>query len=254
VKYTNKYGLPEAFVRAVMNDPYTRGESDFSPSSLDTTPKAFALLKAFPDQAEVDVSSRVDAIIGQGAHVIAERAARPGVDLCEVRLFGDFVVDGKKYVVSAQLDLYETDTGHFMDWKTAKAQAFGKKNGGGKKASWIAQTNIGAELLRRQGHSPKRLTIIGLLKDWVKFQAGTDKCPASQVVAVDLPVWTSEQVNEYIEARIRALVGATPETICEPKDNWYGRRCGQWCDAASVCQQYQESLKTGILNRKAGGE
>lgn len=256
MKYTNKYGLPEVFVRAVENDPYDNGGSDFTPSSLDNPPLAYALLKEYREQALVDVSSRVASVIGQGAHSIAERAARPGIDICEQRMFGTFVVDGKTYVVSAQLDLYETDTGNLYDWKTTKAYAFSKKAGGGKKDSWIAQMNIGAELLRRQPspHDPKSLTIIAMLKDWKMREAGTAGCPEQEVIAVPIPMWSREETVKYIEDRIRVLVAATVTSECSPKDNWYGRRCAQWCDAASVCPIFQQSQKTGLIKMKAEGE
>lgn len=254
MKYTNKYELPEAFVRVVLNDPYHNGGADFTPTSLDNAPRAHALLKEFHEEALVDVSSRVAAIIGNGAHYIAERAARPGIDLCEERLFTKVTVDGIEYTISAAIDLYETDTRHLMDWKTTKAYAFSKKAGYGKKPSWIAQMNIGAELLRRNGHDPKKLTIIALLKDWSQQEAGSAGCPEKEVIAVEMPIWSSEQVVNYIEERVRILVAATSKTICEPKENWYGRRCGQWCDASAVCEQYQQSLKTGLLNIKAGDE
>src|SRR5438270_167914 len=116
MKYTNKYDLPEAFVRAVINDPYDNGGADFSATGLAQPSRAYALLKQFAGKAEVDVSSRVAAIIGQGSHSVAERAARPGIDLCEERIFAEFVVDATRYKVSAALDLYETDTGTSYDW------------------------------------------------------------------------------------------------------------------------------------------
>lgn len=255
MKYTNKYNLPEAFVRAVLNDPYDKGASDFTGTGLANPPRATALLKQFADQVEVDVTSRVAAIIGQGSHSIAERAARPGVDLCEQRLFANIKVDGQTYKISAQVDLYELDTGILYDWKTTKAYAFSKKAGSGKKPEWIEQLNIGAELLRQNGHVPKALKIIAMLKDWNKREAGSAGMPESEVLQVDLPMWTSEETIEHIKTRIRLHVAALKELPqCGPKEHWGGNRCGQWCDASSVCSQYQESLKTGLINKKAEGE
>lgn len=253
MKYINKYGLPEAFVRAVVNDPYDRGASDFSATGLANPPRATALIAEHFDKIEIDVTSRVAAIIGQGSHSIAERAARPGLDLCEKRLFATFQVDGKDYVVSAQLDLYEIDSGVLYDWKTTKAYAFSKKAGSGKKPEWIEQLNIGAELLRRNGHQPKALQIIAMLKDWNKREAGSAGMPEAEVIAVDLPMWESAEVVAHIEDRIRAHVAAKVNLPqCSARETWGGNRCGQWCDASSVCNQYQGALKTGLISQKAG--
>lgn len=255
MKYTNKYGLPEAFVRAVVNDPYDNGGADFSSTGLANPPRATALIEQNKETLEIDVTTRVATIIGQGSHSVAERAARPGIDLCEERISATFEVDGKIYKVSAGLDLYETDTGALMDWKTTKAYAFSKKAGSGKKPEWIEQLNIGAELLRRNGHSPKTLTIIAMLKDWNKREAGSAGMPESEVLAVELPMWTSEETVKHIEARIRLHVAARshlPE--CSSRETWGGNRCGQWCDASSVCEQYKEMLKTGLSQKRAEGE
>lgn len=254
MKYTNKFGLPDVFVRAVINDPYTKGKSDFSATGLANPPRATVLLERYSDNVEVDVSSRVAAIIGQGSHSIAERAARKDVDICEERLFAKFKVDDEIYTVSGQLDLYEKDTCILYDWKTTKAYAFSKKAGSGKKPEWIEQLNIGAELLRRNGHEPRELKIIAMLKDWKEMEAGSPGMPPSEVVSVDLPMWSSEKVTAHIEDKIRAVAQARKKLpLCSSKDTWGGNRCRRWCDANSVCSQYQESLKTGIM-QKAEGE
>lgn len=254
MKYTNKYNLPEAFVRAVVNDPYDRGESDYSATGLAVPPRASALIEKHFDTLEVDVSSRVAAIIGQGSHSVAERAARPDIDVCEHRFFAKFEVDGKTYTISAQVDLFEKDSGVLYDWKTTKAYAFSKKAGSGKKPEWIEQLNIAAEILRRNGHTPKDLQIIAMLKDWSKREAGSAGMPESEVLAVQLPMWEPDVAVAHIQARIKAQVAARESLPdCTSKETWGGNRCGQWCDAASVCEQFKQMQKTGLL-KKAEGE
>lgn len=254
MKYTNLHGLPDVFVRACVNDPYDKGESDYSATGLSEPARASALVELHKEILEVDASTRVAAIIGQGAHSIAERAARPSIDICEKRFFAEFIVDGAKFIISAQIDLFETDTGALYDWKTTKAYAFSKKAGSGKKPEWITQMNIGAEIMRRQPKSfdVKSLGIIAMLKDWKKREAGTPGMPLTEVVHVDLPMWERAKVVAYIEDRIRAQVAARivlPE--CTTAETWGGRKCPDWCDAKSVCTQYQEMQKTGLLKKVA---
>lgn len=249
MKYTNRFNLPEAFVRACINDGYDSGGSDFSATSLEVPPRAAALIRANKDKIEVDVSSRVAAIIGQGAHKIAERAARPDIDICEKRYFSSFFVDGVLYKVSAQIDLYETDSKALIDWKTTKAYAFHKKVGGGKKVEWVYQMNVGAELMRRNGENPQSLHIVALLKDWDRREALSAGYPHAEVMSVQLPMWTSQETVTYIETRIRAHVAArTTLPQCTSKETWGSMRCKAYCDAAAFCDQYQIIKKTGLLS------
>lgn len=251
MKYSNKYNLPAAFVRAVEKDPYDKGESDFSATGLAEPPRATVLKAQYGDKLVVDVSSRVASIIGQGAHSVAERAARPSIDLCEKRFFADFIVDGLKYIISAQIDLYEQDSCALYDWKTAKAYAFSKKAGGGKKPEWIQQMNVGAEIMRRHGHIVKALGVIAMLKDFKDNEAGQNGMPETEVISVEIPLWEPAKTIEYIESRIRLHIAArTNLPKCSSTENWGGRKCGKWCDANSVCEQYQNSKKTGLLNEE----
>ncbi len=251
MKYTNKYCLPDAFVRAVINDPYSKGASDYSATGLAVPARATALIAAHGDEIEVDVTSRVAAIIGQGAHSVAERAARPD-DMCEERLFAEFIINDKTYIVSAQLDLYERDTHTMYDWKTTKAYAFSKKAGGGQKPEWQTQMNVGAEILRRNKHTPKALKIIAMLKDFNLRDTGKDGYPRTEVVEVDIDIWSSEKVTAYVTNRILAHELAKvslPE--CTSAETWYGRRCqGGWCDASSVCSQWKTAQVTGIIQQQ----
>lgn len=250
MKLTNKLGLPEAFFRACLNDPYSKGESDFSATGLANPPRATALLEQFDTSIEIDISSKVAATIGQGVHSILERAARPGIDITEKRYFSPFVVDGKAYVVSAQIDLFERDTGSLQDWKTCKAYAFHKKSGNGKKPEWVQQLNVACEIMKRQIFPVeiKSLRIIGLLKDWNRRDSKESGYPPSEIMTVDIPMWDSKKTTDYIEDRIRAHVAArTILPKCSTSETWGGNRCANWCDASSVCAQYLDSLKTGIL-------
>ena len=251
MKLVNKYGAPEAFFRAVQNDPYEK-HGDFSATGLLQPPRAMVLLELHKETIEVDVTTKIATCIGQGVHSLLERAARPGIDIKEKRYFANFEVDGKTYVVSAQIDLYEGDSKTLSDWKTTKAFAFSKKSGGGKKPEWVSQMNIQRFLMEQNGVEVRTMQIIGLLKDWNKREAGVNGYPVSEIVTAEMPLWSREATNEFIVDRIRAHVNArTHLPQCSLKENWGGNRCKGWCDAASVCDQYQKSLKTGLISEVA---
>ena len=248
MRYVNKHNFPGAYFRCVVNDPYDRKDT-YSPSLLSNPPRATVLLEQNPD-VEVDVSTRVAATIGQGAHSILERGARPGVDIIETRFFRSIEVDGVTYQVSAQVDLFETDTGDLSDWKTTKAYAFHKKSGRGKKPEWEAQLNIGRWVMVAEDlPEVKRLLIVGLLKDWdLRKSKDEPGYPETEIMVAEQKMWTLEETEIWIAMRIRAIVAARKELpMCSTKDSWAGRRCAQWCDANSVCSQYQTSLRTGRI-------
>lgn len=244
VKIVNKSGAPDCFFRAVAADPYSRGASDFSATSLLQPARAFVLLEN--NTVEVDVSTRVATTLGQGTHSTLERAKRKG-DIIETRYFSNFIVDQKSYIVSAQVDLYEGDTKSLYDWKTTKAYAFSTK--AGSKYEWEVQLNIGAYLMDKMGIKVENLYIIGLLKDWDLRKSQTEKgYPESPVVQKKIKLWTADAVVQYVEERIRDIVSARASLPkCSSKETWGGNRCSQWCDAKSVCEQYKETILTGLI-------
>ena len=248
---TNKFNLPGMYFRAVQADPYDKGPSDFSATGLANPPRATALLELHGDTVEVDCSRKCAAMLGRGTHKAIEPGARPGLDIVEERFFADFLIDGKNYVISAQIDQYEVDTKTLFDWKTTKAGAFTKKNGGGKKAEWAQQMNVGAEIMRRQPSPifPEKLVICGFLKDWYDFKVSDPGYPQREIMTSEQTMWPREKVFEYIEKRVRLHVAAK-ESLPICTENWGGGRCAQWCDASSVCSQYQEAIKTGLMPKE----
>lgn len=249
MKFINPKGYDPAFVRAVENDPYDRGESDFSATSLSTPPQAAVLIERYWEELEIDVSTRVDSIIGQGMHTIAERAARPNIDISEKRFFGDIVVDGVNYVISAQIDLFETDTGRLLDWKCTKAYAFSKKAGGGQKPEYTAQLNVGCELMRGHGYDPKSLHILAVLKNWDERDVADGACPENKQVTVNIPMWDRGKTVDFITSRIRSHVAAKKSLpACTYAETWGGRRCANWCDAKQVCEQYHKTINKEMSN------
>jgi hypothetical protein len=55
VPLTNKYGAPDVFLRAVENDPYSKGEADFSATELLKPPQIVRLHKEHGDKVVTDV-------------------------------------------------------------------------------------------------------------------------------------------------------------------------------------------------------
>ena len=98
---TNKLNLPLAVVKAVTNDPYTRGDSDISVTQLISPPYQRRLRQTV--EPVEDVAERLFSLYGQLAHGLLERAGLKVGSNVETRLFTE--VSGWK--VSGQYDLYE---------------------------------------------------------------------------------------------------------------------------------------------------
>lgn len=241
MKITNKFGLPEAFRRAVENDDYDKGNADFSITELIGPARQRALQRRYNDQIEEDCSSRAFSLFGQAVHVILQRAARPELDIAEKRFFAPFEVKGEIYTVGGQIDLLSnvrTPQASLSDWKTTKLYPFTKKGGGGQKPEWIAQLNMQLELLRTNDLDATSLWIVGLLRDWGPRNAS--EVPR-EVASVSIPIWPRKKTQEYIVERIRDHLNARkvlPE--CSREERWQGRRCEGYCNVSSWCVQYQQ--------------
>lgn len=250
MKYTNNLGLPEALVRAIKNDPYSKGDADFSVTELLKPARARVLELKHENEIVVDVSTRTHSLRGQALHYILQRGAGPE-DLVETRFMAMF----DNTSVSGQIDLLSKCK--LYDYKDTKAYPFSTKGGSGQKPEWQAQLNMQLELLRHNGLDADSLHIVGFLKDYDKkkldpsdhrnFMAGY---PKAEVVVVDIPIWPREQTQAFMRERIEAHLKARMVLpYCNLEESWNGRRCQSYCDSASFCSQFQESKSTGRLTR-----
>lgn len=215
MRITNREGLPDAIVRAVENDPYSKGDADYSVSDLISPPRKLLLTKKHWNDIEEDVSERIWALFGQAVHHIAERANKK--DIVERRLF--HTVLGKK--ISGAMDHYALECGTLTDYKTASVFKFTFKDF----KDWEEQQNCYAQLLRWNGEKITKLQIIGFVKDWRTKENRTAELKGEyypkKAELVALPLWPEPRAIEFIEGRIKAheaAKNALPE--CSPEERW----------------------------------
>ena len=77
---TNEYGAPDAFVKAIEGDPYTKGDADFSATELLKPPQVVRLYKEHEDTITTDVRDEWWKLLGKGVHAILEQ--RPKCEQC----------------------------------------------------------------------------------------------------------------------------------------------------------------------------
>lgn len=233
MKYTNKYGLPQPFMKAAIsiNEEYVKHEGVFrSNTGLIAPAQAAALENRYWDKLVTDVSDLVWIVLGKATHYILENV--PGQNLLrETTYFFDVEVDGKAYTIQTTLDLFDLTSNRLTDWKTTSVWSVKGKE---IKPEWDAQLNIQAHALREHGYYPEQLDIVAILRDWSKKQAVIDAFkswstyPQVQVKTVRGNIWKGDDVVEYITERIRLHAWAeqlddddlAASIPCTPEERW----------------------------------
>jgi hypothetical protein len=248
---TNKSGLPDALVRAVMSDTYSKGDSDYSVTELLKSPRQVALAKIHKDSLTEDVADRIWSLYGQVAHLILERANLK--DISETRYFGSFL--NKR--ISAQIDHMTLDGSILTDWKFVTAWKF--KVGKPVEPEWESQLNMQLELLRMNGLDAKQIQIIGLLRDWSKLEAErVPDYPKKGVIVAPVEIWPRKRTVAFIEERItlhEATRGVRKEDLplCSDSERWAKPACwavmkGERAIRYGVCFSEEEALSKQGLN------
>ena len=213
LRLTNLLNLPEPIVRAIANDPYSAGDSDYTATSLLSPPRALQLERT--NTIVSDALEHLASLEGQAMHSILERAAKELGELGYVveKRFKTIILDTK---ISAQIDVFDPVSGTISDYKytTVSASRHGLKD------EHRMQLNVQAELVRRAGFKVDKLEVILLMKDWKRniLYAGY---PLSPMVKQVVPVLSSEAVVEWIEERIRLHEAAKLSLPrCTPEERW----------------------------------
>lgn len=239
MKLTNKFNYPETILKAVTNDPYSKGDSEFSATGLIEPPRKRVLTERHKDEIVEDVDDCIWRLFGQLGHNLLERAGTKLSNLVEKRFFG--VVDGTR--ISAQIDSLSLEAdGTLVDWKFTTVYGF--KSGTSPKREWVAQMNIQKYLIPPE-FKINQMRIWGVLRDWRPAEAKKDKTNYPQKLGFhDIPMYTKEAIERFIKTRIRAHRAADKELpLCSSDDNWRWNRCSSYCNVAPFCQQYKDYLK-----------
>jgi hypothetical protein len=211
MKFTNKKNLPEIIVKAVTNDPYDKGKSDFTVTQLLKPAFQNMLQREHADEIVEDISDRLWSLYGQAAHHVIERAAGD-VDEVETRYFAEF--EGK--VISAQIDHRRLIGKDLTDWKLTSAYKV-KLALQGDFEDWEEQLNMQAWLLEQNGERVNSLHIGAMVRDWTPFSKKTEDGYPDQVEYIEIPKWHPKQVEGFIAGRIEAQLDPQP---CSQKERW----------------------------------
>ena len=205
---TNNAGYPEALVKAVENDSYSRGEGvDRSVTGLLAPPRQAALKEIHGHEIVEDVSDRTYALYGQLVHLLLERAGEQSRNaINEERLYAE--VGG--WTISGQTDtltLTEDQRSWIIsDYKFVTSYKF-KRSYSGELVipeDYEQQLNLYAYLLRENGFKVDGLKIVAIYRDWSKLEAKRDKnYPQLGAETHDIPLWSEDKAKAFIEERVR---------------------------------------------------
>ena len=247
MRITNIHGHADPILRAMENDDYNPGNCDYTATGLIKPPRIRALEAIHKDELEEDLEDGLYRLYGKMMHKLLEQAGDFGNEIKEKRYFMDLEVDGKKYVISAQMDLLALVSGRLTDYKFTSAWGYTK----GKKAKpeHIQQLNIQKEILKQNDLEVAELNISALLRDWSKGMARTRAAfPERPIVRQELPIWPSQQTLDFMTERVRMHETAKTELPqCNNEDMWGDqKRCKDYCPVKNFCTQFQEQYQSQI--------
>ena len=205
---TNDYGAPDAFVKAIEGDPYSKGDADFSATELLKPPQIVRLYNEHEDTVTSDVRDEWWKLLGKGVHNVLENY---GEGLREQRFFAE--CEGVK--ISGAMDLL-SDEGAVTDYKVTSVFTVQR----GLKTDWEQQLNIYAWLLRQNDITVTSLEIVALCRDWIFSRAEAKRdYPQSPIVPMKVPLWRPERQDDFVAGRVRAhtMENTLP---CTPEERW----------------------------------
>lgn len=226
IKYKNRLDLPLPIVEAVMNDPYTAGDSDYTATSLLQPPRMRRLVQLHPEETIEDVADVLYRLHGQAVHLILERAAsRLEAEgyVVEKRFYATFPYASRIYKISAQVDIFDPAKALLQDYKASSVHALAK----GLKDEHFWQVNLQAYLLHKAGFPVERAEVVGLFRDWQPERAEHDPSyPQEPAVKQNVRLLLPQQVEAWVVQRIavqekaRAATQQTELAECTDQDTW----------------------------------
>lgn len=221
MKITNRYNLPETFVKAVEFQDSTRKgidlKIDISVTRLIESPRIRMLTFLHWNELQEDVTDRLWSLFGQGLHAILAWGSDPETVITEQRLYAKV----QNWTVSGQFDALDLNARKIIDFKVTSV--YGIANG--VKPEWERQLNLLRLLAIHHGYEVENLEVCVILRDWQSSQALRDPNNYPQVPVLRLPVtvWPIADTQNYLEERVRlhqeAAYGDTlPE--CSAEERW----------------------------------
>jgi len=217
---TNRFNIPEVFVRSMESMAHTTGGAQYSVTQLIDSAQIAHLKRKHEASLVEDVNDLAASWMGSAIHeILADSVDSKGGEMAEKRFhstLGSHSLSGSMDVLSPLSQ--GSDRFKISDYKTTSVASYMHNMEG--KAEHIAQLNMYRWLCERNGISVDELEIIFVLKDWSKIAGKrTSNYPDAFVKVLPIEPWTLEYTQTYIEGRIKAHTAPVPEP-CTKEEQW----------------------------------
>ncbi len=218
---TNETAIDEVIELAIQNDPYEK-KGDISVTGLLRPPQMAYLESQHEDEIKEDVSEGLWKLLGSAVHVVLERGAKK---VKTWRVEQRLMIRTHGWDISGKYDLWRPleDGGELIDFKVTSAWSF-LLEPTGVKPEWEAQLNLYAYMLRQSGTPVTKLTVLAILRDWMKSKAKHDRdYPQVGFKSVDVPLWSEEKQLDFLENKVTLHQAARIDSRfapCTDEERW----------------------------------
>ena len=240
---TNKFGLPQELVNAVIRDEYdfVREDGKYSVSELVSPSRQVILYRRYGNKIVRDVSDYMFRVLGKAIHHLIESGAVAN-GLQEERL--ESAIAGG--VLSGKMDIYRDNA--VIDVKATSVWTLYHNPKG--RDEWLWQTNAYAWLLRQHGFPVDKIQIFAILLGWNRRESATkESYPRSPMTMIDIEVLPHKGIEKWLTERMAALLECEklPDNklpLCE--ERWSKDvRCREYCDVCEYCPYWKEKYSNG---------
>ena len=217
MRYTNKHNLPPAVFKALTQDNYNAGESDYSCTTLLKPPRIVQLTRRHDDEIIKDAMDMLWSSLGTAVHNMFEANVEEGA-VAEVRMY----IDSLKKKIGGQLDHYKD--GVISDYKCTSVWSW---IFGSRVKEWAEQQNIYAAIYRKNGFTVKTLQIIAVFRDWKEseFLRNPQQYPPLPIMIINLEVWPEGNTKPFIDYRTQLQIDAETLSddelpLCTEQEMW----------------------------------
>lgn len=209
MRITNKYGLPEAVVKAVTSKESHR-QADFSVTQLMKGSTEIALEMIHKDELEIDASDLFNALLGTSVHRILQEEETEGVlneHFMKVRSYAGFTVSGIA-------DVIDTVSRRIEDYKSCSVWKIRMKD----YSDWREQLKCYLYMWHEEtGDLYTDGRIVAMIKDFSPAEAERDyEYPRAPIVTVSFE-YTEQEILSVGDTWTYKIIDVLQKLVAEDK-------------------------------------